>query len=348
QARVAGEVPRWSPLPVQYADYALWQRELLGSEDDPDSLISRQIDYWTTQLSGIPAEITLPADRPRPTAPSRVGGRFEFGLSAETHAMALEVARQSGATVFMVLQSALALLLSRFGAGEDVPVGTPIAGRSDDAVDDLVGLFINTLVLRTDLSGDPTFGELLGRVRETALGAYAHQDLPFERLVDLINPERSLSRHPLFQVMLTLNSVGRADVAGPTEALEVTEQRIDAGAARHDLSFVLGEQRNASGAPVGIHAVLDYNTDLFDPASAERLAGSFVGLLDTVLGSPDVPVRRVDVLVGDERRRVLEEWNDTAVEVPGVSLPVLFEEQVAAVPGAWAVACGEVSLSYGE
>ncbi|WP_338714886.1 amino acid adenylation domain-containing protein [Streptomyces acidiscabies] len=347
-ARAAGEAPHWSPLPVQYADYALWQRELLGSEDDAESLIAQQIAYWKSQLADLPDEIALPTDRPRTATPSHTGGRLEFDLSVEAHAKAQELARQSGATVFMVLQAALALLLSRSGAGDDVPVGTPIAGRNDDAVDDLVGLFINTLVLRTDLSGNPTFRELVNRVRETNLGAYANQDLPFERLVDIINPERSLARHPLFQVMLTFNNVALASDAVQTDELTVAERQIDIGSVRHDLSFVLGERRDETGAPAGIHAVLDYRADLFDAVSAQALAERLAHVLDAVLASPDVPTGRVDVLAEGERRRVLEEWNDTAVEVPGVSLPVLFEEQVRAVPDAVALVCGDVSLSYGE
>ncbi|QZZ33062.1 amino acid adenylation domain-containing protein [Streptomyces sp. ST1015] len=347
-ARAAGEVPQWSALPVQYADYALWQRELLGSEDDAESLISRQIAYWTVQLADLPDEIALPTDRPRTATPSHTGGRLEFDLSVEAHAKAQELARQSGATVFMVLQAALALLLSRSGAGDDVPVGTPVAGRNDDAVDDLVGLFINTLVLRTDLSGNPTFRELLARVRETDLGAYANQDLPFERLVDIINPERSLARHPLFQVMLTFNNVALGSDAVQTDELTVAERQVDSGSVRHDLSFVLGERRDETGAPAGIHGVLDYRADLFDVVSAQALAERLAHVLDAVLASPDVPTGRVDVLAEGERRRVLEEWNDTAVEVPGVSLPVLFEEQVRAVPDAVALVGGEVSLSYGE
>ncbi|WP_178854910.1 non-ribosomal peptide synthetase, partial [Streptomyces acidiscabies] len=344
EARLRGEAPVWPVLPVQYADYALWQREFLGTEHDADSVISQQLGYWSERLADLPVELVLPVDRVRPVTASYRGARVDFEVPAGLAARVSGFARESRSSVFMVLQAALALLLSRSGAGDDVPIGTPVAGRGDDAVDDLVGLFINTLVLRTDVSGEPTFRELVDRVRETDLGAYANQDVPFERLVEVLNPERSLSRHPLFQVMLSLNNHISTDIGPTSTDLAVTPVHPDHDVARFDLTFDFAER----GADAPMYGSLTYAVDLFDEVSAEAMVERLLRLLDVVLGSPDVSTRRVDVLVEGERRRVLEEWNETAVEVPGVSLPVLFEERVRAVPDAVAVVCGDVSLTYAE
>ncbi|MFE0647368.1 amino acid adenylation domain-containing protein, partial [Streptomyces sp. NPDC059534] len=292
-ARCAGGAPRWAPLPVQYADYALWQREVLGDESDPDSEISRQLAHWTKTLTGLPDVLPLPTDRPRPDEAGHAGGLVALTLDGELHAGLVELARSSRTTVFMVLQAALASLLTRLGAGTDIPIGTPVAGRGDEALDDLVGFFVNTLVLRTDTSGAPTFRELLARVRETDLAAYAHQDVPFERVVDAAGPRRSPSYHPLFQVMLSLDNVSRADVDLAGLAVDAVGEPLGdgAGRAKFDLSVRLSERHSDEGGPAGLHGTVAFATDLFDPETVEALAQGLVTVLRAVVTDAD---RRID------------------------------------------------------
>ncbi|WP_367042215.1 non-ribosomal peptide synthase/polyketide synthase [Streptomyces sp. Je 1-332] len=349
-ARCDGRAPAWAPLSVQYGDYSVWQRNVLGDESDPDSQVARQLTFWRDTLTGLPEELTLPTDRPRPAVSSYEGDRVAFELSPQTYERLTAVARDHRASLFMVVQTALAALLSRLGAGTDIPIGTPIAGRTDDALDDLVGFFVNTLVLRTDVSGDPTFAQLLERVRAQNLAAYAHQDLPFERLVEVVNPERSLSRHPLFQTMLVLNNTdqGAGDAVASLPGLTVSGQPIDAGAAKFDLSFRLGERRAATGETIALGGALDFSTDLFDRRTAQAIVARFVRVLEAVAADPLLAVGELEILEAAERERLLVEWNGIVRGVRGVSLPGLFGEQAAKSPDAVAVVAGDVSLTYRE
>ncbi|GDY48198.1 hypothetical protein SANT12839_090800 [Streptomyces antimycoticus] len=351
-ARVgSGAAPGWEPLPVQYADYSIWQREVLGTEDDPDSEITRQLAYWKTTLADLPEELPLPFDRPRPAAATYQGDSVTLDLAPELREKLTRIAHERRASLFMVVQAALSTLLTRLGAGTDIPLGTPVAGRTDDALDDLVGFFVNTLVLRTDTSGDPTFTELIERVRARDLEAYAHQDLPFERLVEVVNPERSLSRHPLFQTMLTLNNTeqGAETAVASLPGLTVANEPVAVGGAKVDLSFRLGERRG-DGADGGVvlEGALDFSTDMFDRVTAQRIAERFVRVLTALAEDPDRRIGDVELLSAVERERVLVEWNGESRGVRGVSLPVLFAEQVARTPDAVAVVCGGREVSYGE
>ncbi|PZS11642.1 MAG: non-ribosomal peptide synthetase, partial [Pseudonocardiales bacterium] len=343
-ARCHGRPLAWSPLPIQYADYTLWQHHLLGERTDPDSLFAAQLAYWTEALAGLPEQLTLPVDRPRPPVASYRGGLVEVVLGAELHQGLRELARRGGASVFMVLQAGLAALLNRLGAGSDIPLGSPIAGRTDQALDDLVGFFINTLVLRTDTAGDPSFAQLLGRVRETALGAYAHQDVPFEYLVEVLNPTRSLARHPLFQIMLALHNTPEVDFDLP--GLEVTPVSQHTGVAKFDLSFGLQEHRGVDGAPEGIDGVVEYASDLFDSATVETIVARWVRLLEAVVADPDQPISCIDILTTEEHHRLLVDYNNTTTEVPQAFLPELFEVQVQTTPEAVAVVFGDTTLTY--
>ncbi|MFD7662155.1 non-ribosomal peptide synthase/polyketide synthase [Streptomyces sp. NPDC059788] len=345
-ARVQGDAPQWAELPVQYADYTLWQRELLGDEGDPDSVYAKQVDYWTGRLAGLPDQVTFPADRPRPAVTSYEGGHLAFTIDAALHGRLVELARRSNTTVFMVLQAGMAALMTRLGAGTDIPLGSPIAGRMDDALDDLVGFFVNTLVLRTDTSGDPSFEELLGRVRDTSLAAYAHQDVPFEHLVELLNPERSTSHHPLFQVILGLQSGQEAAFRLP--GLQVEVEGVDLNVARADLVFNVAEAYDRSGAPTGIEALAEYATALYDRATVEGFAARWLRLLEQAVADPSRPIGRAELLTSQERTRLLADWNDTGADVPAKTLAGLFEDEVRRAPQAPAVLAGGLTLSYGE
>ena len=292
-ARRAGEAPDFAELPVQYADYTLWQREFLGEESDPESLLSRQLGFWRKALSGVPEELNLPADRARPAVASYRGATVPLRLDAELHRGLTELAQASGTSLFMVLQAGLVALLSRLGCGEDIPIGSPIAGRGDDALEKLVGFFVNTLVLRTNVSGDPSFRELLARVRSFDLDAYTEHDVPFEQVVDALQPERSLARHPLFQVMLVLQNARGAEFSLP--GLAVCSQEVMVNVAKFDLTISLGECLSPEGQPLGIEGGLEYSVDLFD--AGER-PGHRRAVCASVGGSPGNS-RCAPALLGD-------------------------------------------------
>ncbi|MEU6236010.1 amino acid adenylation domain-containing protein [Kitasatospora sp. NPDC047058] len=345
-ARTTGAAPQWEELPVQYGDYTLWQREVLGSEQDEQSQLSQQLGFWRTALAGLPDQLDLPTDRPRPAVAGYRGGTVPLHIDAALHRRVQEVARENGSTVFMLLQTALATLLTRLGAGEDIPIGSPIAARTDDALDELVGFFVNTLVLRTDTSGNPAFTELLDRVRTHDLAAYAHPDLPFERLVELVNPSRSLSRHPLFQVMLAFQESLNAeiDLPGLTGRAEI----VPLGLAKFDLALDLVERRGADGLPAGIEGVVEYSADLFDRGTVERFAGYLLRLLESAVADPGCRIGDLEILAEDERELLLHGWNDTAHDVPAATLPELFEAQAARTPDGDAVVFGDTVVSYRE
>ncbi|WP_158642232.1 non-ribosomal peptide synthetase [Actinomadura sp. WAC 06369] len=345
-ARRADRAPDLPPLPVQYADYALWQREALGDPDDPGSVIADQLRHWRGALAGLPEELALPADRPRPARSSFRGGLVPLSVEPHVHAALADAARRNGGTLFMAAQAALAMLLSRMGAGTDVPLGTPIAGRADTALAGVVGFFLNTLVLRTDVGGDPSFAELLARVRETDLAAFAHQDVPFERLVEDLNPVRSLARHPLFQVMLTLDNAPAANWDLP--GLHVRPLPAVPLPAKFDLAVTLAERRDGTGTPGGLTGGIEYAADLFDESTVRALSERLVRVLEQVAADPDVRVSGLDVLSVDERRLVVEGWNATGRPVPGGSLVELFEAQASRTPGAVAVVDGGVSWTFAE
>ncbi|MGW4020934.1 amino acid adenylation domain-containing protein [Streptomyces sp. NPDC005009] len=339
-ARTEGRDPEWEPLPVQYADYTLWQRDVLGDETDPDSLAARQLAYWRQTLAGLPQPLALPTDRPRPKVMGHRGDVVRFSIEPDLLRSVEKLAAEADTTVSMVMHAALGVLLHHLGCGDDVPIGAPIAGRTDRELRDLVGFFVNTWVLRVELTGNPTFHQLLQRVRERALAAYDNQDMPFERLVELLNPERSTAYHPFFQVMLAWQeAVPEMEFPG----LGVQVEKLETGTAKFDLFFDLIPD-GAGGAGCR----LEYGTDLFDRDTAEDLAGRFVRVLGRLVADSERPVGGIEVLEAAERDRLLTEFNDTATAVSDLTIPELFERQVARTPDAPAIVCDDRTLTYRE
>ncbi|WP_433680722.1 amino acid adenylation domain-containing protein [Nocardia sp. CA-119907] len=338
-ARRHGAAPDWTPLPVQYADYTLWQHERLGSERNPESPLAQQIRYWTDTLDGLPDQLPLPADRPRPATASLRAATIYREFGAELTAALDALASANQCTRFQVLHSALAVLFARLSGTTDIAIGTPVAGRGAAELDDVVGMFVNTLVLRTEITAAEPFTELLGRVRRTDLDALAHADVPFERLVELLEPARSAARHPLIQTMLVYQNLAPVELALPdlrAEALELDQRSI-----RFDLSITVAET-DSSG--LGIRIV--YATDLFDRATVGQLAERWLRVLRTVVADPAVPVGDIELLAPAERRDLLARRTRTA-QSPRV-LADLLADAVAANPTGVAVVDGAAKLTYAE
>ncbi|MCP2253723.1 non-ribosomal peptide synthase domain TIGR01720/amino acid adenylation domain-containing protein [Prauserella aidingensis] len=344
RARTEGGSPGFDPLSVQYADYAIWQRELLDAESDDNSLATEQLRYWHERLTGIPDVVTFPADRSRPAVASHRGESVSWRLDPELHAGIVQLARHHGASVFMVLHAALAALLTRLGSGTDIVVGTGVAGRTDPALEELVGFFINTLVLRTDTSGDPRFADLLERVRDDDLTAFSHQDLPFDRLVEIVEPDRSLARHPLFQVMLALQNTPQPDLDLPGITPSVVDRRVNA--VKFDLFLDLAERHTDDGAPAGIDGTVEFAVDLFDAGTVRSALDKLAALLAAVVHDPHARISAVDVLGKHDRARVVSEWNSTGDAVTGRSVVEVFAERAAESPNAEAVVSDAGTLSY--
>ncbi|NUS95007.1 MAG: amino acid adenylation domain-containing protein, partial [Nocardia sp.] len=322
-ARAAGSAPEWAPLPVQYAEYAIWQRALLGDEADRESLAAQQIAYWRSALADIPDQLDLPADHPRPEQQSFAGGRVAISVDAEIHTGLLRLAREHGTTLFMVVHSAWALLLSRLSGTDDITIGTPVAGRGEQALDDVIGMFVNTLVLRTQVDSGATFADLLARQRQLDIEAFAHADVPFERLVEALDPERSTARQPLFQVGFTFQNMAQSSLELP--GLTVSAVDADIEVSQYDLNLTLGEVHGdaddmSDAGPAllpdgrGLGGYLTFATDLFEAKTVESFAARFVRILRAIAADPQRPVGDIDVLGDTERSNVLRHWVSTGAD----------------------------------
>jgi len=334
-ALMRGEEPVLPALPRQYADYACWQREQLQGAE-----LQRLLDYWKSRLEGV-EELALPADRPRPASPSGHGGRVRVAVPRASWSALQALCLRKRVTPFMLLLAAFSVLLQRYCGQDDIAVGTPIAGRQLADFEALIGFFVNTLVMRTDLSGDPTFGELLQRVRDTALDAYDHQGLPFEKLVEELAPAREGGRNPLFQVMFALQNVPQSPLE--LEGLTVARFPLDLHHEKFDLSLTM----HADGDD--LVGAFSYSADLFERATVEAMAACFVRLLGSIAAGPGQPVHALCLLGDSETQAVLRDWNDTARDFGGdACVHALIERQAASDPGRTAVVCGGQRLSYAE
>ncbi|NTY62682.1 amino acid adenylation domain-containing protein [Mycolicibacterium sphagni] len=352
--RCLGIAPMWSELPVQYVDYTLWQRAQFGDFDDQDSLIAGQLAYWQDALAGMPDRLQLPTDRPYPPVADQSGASISVHWPIELQQRIAQMARKHNATSFMVMQAALAVLLAKLSASSDVAVGFPIGGRRDAALDDLVGFFVNTLVLRVDVGGDPTVAELLAQVRTRSLAAYEHQDVPFEVVVDRVNPTRSLTHSPLVQVMMGWRSLpGEAsdEIAMALGDLQVTQIEVETGTARVDLAFSFNERVTQAGEPAGLSGLAEFRTDVFDAATIETMLERLQRVLVAMTDDPERLLSSLDVLDEAELSRLDEFGNRAVLTEPAsteTSIPELFAALVTRAPDAVALTSGTVSMTYRE
>ncbi|MFD4636955.1 amino acid adenylation domain-containing protein [Lentzea sp. NPDC058436] len=341
-ARLEGQAPSWKPLSVQYADFTLWQRDQLGDAADADSLLAQRLRWWASELAGMPEALSVPTDRPRSASTGERGGAIRFSVPAEVVTGLRAVGMFHGVTDFMLVQAAVATLLHKLGAGTDIPLGALVAGRDDEALHDLVGFFVNTVVLRNNLDGNPTVRELLTRVRETALGAYAHAEAPFDRVVEAVNPERVAGRHPLFQTMVDFRPADTGNAGLPGVVATPVSGSQETG-AKFDLAV------NFTPLPDGaFDGSVEYDADLFDQKSVQVLARRLVTILRTFASAPDTRLSAIDVLSAAERYQLIEGWNDTATPVREATVPGLFAEQAARTPDALALVDGDLRLTYAE
>ncbi|NJQ08383.1 non-ribosomal peptide synthetase, partial [Streptomyces lonarensis] len=344
-ARAQRREPAWEPLPVQYADYALWERATLGDADDPAGVLAQQLGYWERQLADAPPVLDLPAGKPRPAEARRRGAVAPFAVDAEVHGALAALGAERGATMLMVVQAAFAATLTRHGAGTDVPVGTVVAGRDDDALEGLVGFFVNTLALRTDTSGNPAFGELVDRVRATDLAAFAHQDVPFDRVVEHLNPRRSAAHHPLVQVLV---QVTPAESAAGTSMFAGADLALRTAHTKFDLTLSVRETAGSDGRPAGLNGVLEYATDLYDASVAQQLAEHVARTLRAVAADPGMRVGDVPLLSATEARLVVDAYNATTRPVAAAPVHELFAAHALRTPHRTAVVLGERRLSFAE
>ncbi|WP_278314498.1 non-ribosomal peptide synthase/polyketide synthase [Lolliginicoccus levis] len=342
KARANDDSPSWEPLPVQYADYAMWQRELLGSENDPESVAGRQIAFWRETLAGLPEVLELPTDRPRPPAQSQRGATFAFTIPAEVQAGLQELAREKRTTIFMVVHAAFATLLSRLSGSDDVAIGTPVAGRGERALDPLVGMFVNTLVLRAHVDPATPFDELLASVRERDLAAFTQADVPFEQLVDSLRPTRSSAHAPLFQVVLAFQNTD--PIAFDLDGIAAELRTVDVHTTKFDLMLDLSEQTDESGAPAGMRGHFVYATDLFDEATIVGFADRFVQVLSAVIEDPQRPVGDIEIVSDAERAAIVPVRGGAAPEP--MLLPGILARAAAEDPAATAVIAGDRELTY--
>lgn len=340
KARLEGTAPDWEPMPIEYTDYVMWQSSLLGEDQEEESLMKEQIDYWKETLAQLPDQLELPTDYPRPSEPSHQGDTYAFTVSPAFHEKLTTAARENGVSLFMMLQAGVSALLTRLGAGEDIPLGSPVAGRNEEALQDLVGLFVNTLVLRTDTSLDPSFRELLARVRSVNVSAYEHQDLPFERLVEVLNPPRSRAKHPLFQTMLILQNTPESSLDLPELDSKVNIRSV--GTSKFDLTFEFTEH----GAGEGLNGLIEYSTDLFKRDTIEQLVDRLLRFFDGVLEDVDQSISEVDILGDDERIRLLDEWSPATMQIDEDTILRPFEKQAHEHPNRPALTFRDQTLTY--